>query len=572
MADTAQFVIELVDKMSGPLKAQQAALDALTAHLEAAKGGLSDYEKSSHGAAKGSKGLVAGLKALELNAYVELFEKVGEAAEKLFDILEKPFDLAIEATELKTDTEDALEAFLGSQQAAENTYSQIRSMGGELALGIQEGSKMAQQLAAAGIESQESLLSSIRAIQSVKLVLGDEGAGKLQTLLTRTAQTGQFKVSGKQLTGTGIRTDELTAQLSKQLGVVPAVVKQRMAEGKIRAADGISAIEQVINNGKIGELAQKQVLDFGNQIKTLKSFFFGLFDSVKTGPFLEAFHSLVELFDDSTESGKILKGAITEVLDKLFELATEAVPYVRIGIELLEVAALEVYIAYKKWTDSHQELLGKLERMGGILWTFIVPSLQAIGDKFQFILDVGGVLVEWLGTLADSVLTAVLAIWDAITGKISPGEMLDKLEEAGKNLVLGLIKGIGSMVGVLGDKVARTAQHAVDTFNSVFGNHSPSVVMQIAGMNLMAGLDKGIQANDAGPQGALADSVRPPEAPSSRGDSGSTSSQSSSSVSVTIGPGAIVINGVANVEQLRQALPGELAAMFEQMGLSVGAA
>lgn len=593
MADSAQFVIELVDKMSGPLKAQQQALDALDAHLKSAKGGLGDFEAASGGASQGASGFGASLG--ELNPYIAAATAALAAFVGVAAIAFEGGKLAIEATELKQDTQDALEAFLGSQQAAEDTYSAVRAMGGELSLGIKEGSQMAIQLAAAGIDSKDSLLSSIRAIKSVSLVLGQEAGGKLENILKRTAQTGQFKVQGKQLLGTGIRQADLEQQLSKQLGVVPAVVKKMMAEGKIKAADGISAIEQVINNGKIGELAQKQVLDFGNQINTLKSNFLKLFDGVNTGPFLDGLHSLVLMFDDSTKSGETLKFGITLIMDSMFKLATDAIPYVRMAFVELQIAALEIYIWFKQ-NESAIKTFGKslltgVEVLGLLTAAFFAAEIAA------FIFEVvatGGIILavvalvaaigwlvdnwdeawEWVksaaGAAADWLADEFTALWDTISNFASDAY------NAAVDWIDGLIDGIKNGAGAVWDAVKDVASGAWKSFTGFFKMNSPSLLMAEGGMNLMRGLDKGIQANDGGPQASLASAATPTDPPSRMGASQNASDEASKGgdgdVVINIGPGAIVINGASNVEQIREVLPGELAAMFEQMGLSVGAA
>jgi phage-related protein len=342
-----------------------------------------------------------------------------------------------------------------------------------------------------------------------------------------------------------------------------------MAADKIKASEEIRAIEEVINNGKIGELAKKQALDFGNQIATLKSNVLNLFADVNTGPFLDALHSLVMLFDDSTTSGQVLKSAITGIMDTLFSLATDAIPYVRIGFKLLENAGLRIYIFYKEFTAAHSELIDKIvlgfEAIGAV-----IAGAAALWLAFQTVM-IGGAIAIGLGIIAGIGWIVDQFIWlgqniDEVLDLFSP----TKTYEAAAKWIDGLVQGIKDGAVRVFDAVSNMAQGALDKFTGFFGIKSPSRIMMGMGANLMTGLDKGISANDTGPQAALQDSVQP-SAPAAPGNA-SAPGRGGGTTTVNIGQGAIVLNGVANVEQLRQVLPGELAAMFEQLGLSVGAA
>src|SRR5216684_115856 len=138
--------------------------------------------------------------------------------------------LALHASEAKEETLDTLDAMLGSQEAAESTYKAIEGMGASIGLSLERGSELAKQLSASGITNADALQDAIRAIGETEKVLGEGAGGKIQKILEKSSQTGQFKISGKQLTGTGIVSADLEAQLSKQFGVVPKVIHEQLAK------------------------------------------------------------------------------------------------------------------------------------------------------------------------------------------------------------------------------------------------------------------------------------------------------------------------------------------------------
>jgi phage-related protein len=71
------------------------------------------------------------------------------------------------------------------------------------------------------------------------------------------------------------------------------------------------------------------------------------------------------------------------------------------------------------------------------------------------------------------------------------------LAEIGKNIIQGLIKGIGSMLGAVRDKVKAVADSVTGTIRKVLDIHSPSREMEKLGQYVSQGLAKGIEKDRA---------------------------------------------------------------------------
>ncbi|WP_416246520.1 phage tail protein, partial [Enterococcus thailandicus] len=95
---------------------------------------------------------------------------------------------------------------------------------------------------------------------------------------------------------------------------------------------------------------------------------------------------------------------------------------------------------------------------------------------------------------------AALNLLDAIVGVFVP----DSLYDTGKNLIQGLINGIGSMVDSVASKISEVAGNIKGRIQSALGIHSPSRWMRdMIGQNMMLGWQIGIDKNAKYPTTAV---------------------------------------------------------------------
>jgi len=134
------------------------------------------------------------------------------------------------------------------------------------------------------------------------------------------------------------------------------------------------------------------------------------------------------------------------------------------------------------------------------------------GDWYAF----GQKLREVWDKVWDAIKTAVETAWPLI--KAAAKKIVDSVislfkdtdwGEVGKNIILGIANGLKNAVGFLKDAAIAAAKAALDAAKGFLGIESPSKVFQnVIGKNMMLGMAKGIKLSAGLPADALIDSAK----------------------------------------------------------------
>lgn len=147
-----------------------------------------------------------------------------------------------------------------------------------------------------------------------------------------------------------------------------------------------------------------------------------------------------------------------------------------------------------------------LKAVWTVAWNLIVDLVRTVWDTIKslvttaihVVLDVIGVVLDvltghWSQAWHDLV-QLVKDAWDGMvnTTKALLGGLAKTVFDLGKNVIMGLINGIKAMAGGVINEVKSIASGVVNTFKGIFGIHSPSKVLEEIGLQLNAGLLKGL--------------------------------------------------------------------------------
>lgn len=263
-----------------------------------------------------------------------------------------------------------------------------------------------------------------------------------------------------------------------------------------------------------------------NLVDKIKAYF----NTFNFEPLIQSFDRLKKAIEPIVNNlGKILKWFLTDILDPLAHWTiSDLLPaFLNLVAGALEVLnpILEVFMDAGKWLWDN--LLQPIASWtGGIIVDVLnglADALSKIGNWIDEHKETLSKVVKFIGTVAAVLGILELAIWGVgivigiltspitlvIAGIVALiaiftqlydscegfREFVDTVVEFGKNLILGLLEGIVSIMSTIGswlkDNVIDPILNAIKSF---FGIHSPSTVFAEIGVYLMEGLLKGIKS------------------------------------------------------------------------------
>lgn len=184
------------------------------------------------------------------------------------------------------------------------------------------------------------------------------------------------------------------------------------------------------------------------------------------------------------------------------------VSFVAAAVALIPVSGAIKQLSGLSWEEVARGLValaGGLVVIAGaaVVGASIAPGLLAIGAAMV----VFGAGLAAVGAALPVFVNGLSVAIQALSAFIQNlGNIVSEMVDAGKNLMLGLAKGILSGVKAVGSVVKEIGKGIVDTIKSVLGIHSPSTVFEALGLNVDEGFAKGILGGEGNINSAI-DSV-----------------------------------------------------------------
>ena len=179
---------------------------------------------------------------------------------------------------------------------------------------------------------------------------------------------------------------------------------------------------------------------------------------------------------------------------------TESVNELELGGDVAETVNSFVYDF--EWGENTQAVsdatIGLMDFFIGVIEGIDTDSIDYVLEEVLGNIDFGGILeraFEFAGFIQGLPLKILLEIGEAIADGVSSiaDYFSDEIDEAGGNIILGILKGIGDAILGIGQWIYdHIFKPFIDGFKSAFGISSPSTVMAEQGGFIISGLFKGI--------------------------------------------------------------------------------
>jgi hypothetical protein len=363
---------------------------------------------------------------------------------------------------------------------------------------------------------------------------------------------------------TGLATDHL-ADLAKQLAAakvsaedMPAALRAaataEAALGKGGAAKFIADLEA--GKATVGEFADEVDRKFGTivarkllgldaQTERFKRNLSATFGGLDIEPLLAGLSRLVELFDQNTAMGQILKAVFEGVFQPIIDGVTTAIYMVEAFAIGAAITGLRVYIAFKPAIRAIKDLFGMPD-------SALPDALEVAQFAGETLTGIFIGMAAVLGLLAAPVIAAAAGFymlleagaraWDGM--KASAQSSVDWLRSISlADIAADLIDGLATGITNTGDRVVGAIKgvvgNAIAAAKDLLGIASDSKVFAAIGGHTVGGFEHEVERSTPRVRSALESMVEPPDAaPAGAGASKLLASGAGHSFQITINAAA----------------------------------
>lgn len=405
----------------------------------------------------------------------------------------------------------AFTTMLGDAEKAKKLTDNLKTLAAKTPLAMTDLADASQILLAFG-SSAEELPDQLKR-------LGDVAQGDAQKLGTMATAFGRIQSNGyASLEEINMMIDQGFNPLNiiaEKTGETMAEVRDRVSAGEVSFEELNDALMTATDaGGQFYNAMENQSKTFEGQMSTLKDNVSALAGSLTEDLFgllaenaLPKVNGWVDELLTAAETegiagvvdtaGTVLSEALTAILDaapSFIESATSLVSSFLSAVQEMGPQITDGAIAVIM--TLAQGFVSMIPEIISTAGTLIAGLISGIADHFPEIISTAGTLIKNMASgLIDAIPNIILAIGDLIGALIKAIFETDWIQ-VGKDIINGLINGIGAMAGALWEAAKNIARSALDAIKGFFGIASPSKVMRDqVGKQLDAGLAAGMEEN-----------------------------------------------------------------------------
>lgn len=563
-----------------------AALDSANAALEQQTAALRGLEGAASAAAQKEAQLTQTLSNVKTAAAAGTQALAAEAAATKAAADATGKAAAVEAAEVAKKAK-AIETAQAEQAAATKKsvreaegFSPLSKQLGDFgdAMSTSEGQAILLEGAAVGVSAAVlavtvAVVAGVIALASYAVGLAD--VKRDATLTTQAAEAltpglaalhGEFAQLSAETGASGADLRTWTKQLKDakvHAADMPAALRAvALADAALGKGQGLSAFQDSLHETKksvaetaatfdksLGGIVEQKMRGLDAQSAKLHKNFGDLFGGLNIEPVLAGMKVLVDLFDQNTVAGKLVKDIFETVFQPLIDQAENASYVVEAFVLGFLIGVTKLYIAVKPAIKAIEELFGFNDTsLADVLDVAQIAGVALAATLAGFLVIVGLMIVT-VGLAVAPLIAVAAAVAALVAGVLYAGSVLvdafigawnatsafldglpAKLVAVGGQLMQGLADGITGAAGAVVSAITGAVGSAVDSAKHLLGIHSPSTVFAEIGGYTGEGFVQGVDAMTGEAQAAMAGMVAPPDtsAPAITGNFGAGPSATSS--------------------------------------------
>lgn len=402
----------------------------------------------------------------------------------------------ITAGDARRNTQLMLEAFAGSAKNGEALGTQVDALAKKVPIARDRLAEMAAELMKTRLGGQE-IVDTLNITATAAAAMGDSVGNALGDIVKRGQIARRFRLSPQELFGMGVRFEDVAAQLAKQLHISIEKAKEELFNGSVEIGQGAKALRAVVEK-RFGEVNGKKLLSLDSIGQRLHDTLASLTSKIDWTRILGPISKIVDLFDASTVTGKVLQDIITNFGKILGDTFTEGAPKMKTFFLLAEIAALKVLIGVFKLkkaiegaTGSGNLLLVPFKLLANLIGNIVVGLVKgaAFANKLAGVVGLS-VSTGTKNTFAPEAGGAVVAPGHQTGGRVmkpAPGEAFASV--APGEFIVPKGAGAGGGAGGVGKAEVKVEFH-------VHGGHGASgqdFAKQLSEPNFLSLLTKTIE-------------------------------------------------------------------------------
>ena len=263
---------------------------------------------------------------------------------------------------------------------------------------------------------------------------------------------------------------------------------------------------------KFGGIVARQMLGLESQSARLKREIGETFGGLEIEPVLTGFRTLIDLFDQNTESGRFLKATFEGLFQPIIDQAQNAAYAIEAFFLGIAIGAVRVYNGLRPAIDAITEMLG------------IDTSEWELEDTLAGITRAGELLAGTVGVVLVGALLAAAVVFRSLSASLASAfaqfavvkavvetvaASVLRFQNLGTQIVVGLVRGITSAGGQVADALGGVVNSAIATAKAKLGIASPSKVFAKIGGQTAEGFAAGVDAGAGDADDAMAALVSP---------------------------------------------------------------